>query len=144
MCVGATYRMRKKIYKMYHDAAAGVNKKLGLERGDNINLTGARNRTSEKYWQWLRESCNKLENKMVENMESLDYLNSEIIPAQPRVIGLSKMVENLRTNRGDILAEIEMLREAKTTQDFHLQGYAVDMENFPYSRCIFFVVSTSL
>ena len=81
---------------------------------------------------------------MVENMESLDYLNSEIIPAQPRVIGLSKMVENLRTNRGDILAEIEMLREAKTTQDFHLQGYAVDMENFPYSRCIFFVVSTSL
>lgn len=71
---------------MYHDAAAGVNKKLGLERGDNINLTGARNRTSEKYWQWLRESCNKLENKMVENMESLDNLNSEIIPAQPRVL----------------------------------------------------------
>ena len=71
---------------MHHDAAAGVNKKLGLERGDNINLTGARNRTSEKYWQWLRESCNKLENKMVENMESLDYLNSEIIPAQPRVL----------------------------------------------------------
>ena len=30
-----------KIYKMFYDAAAGVNKKWGLERGDNINITGA-------------------------------------------------------------------------------------------------------
>lgn len=106
---------------MFHDAFAGVNKKLGLERCDNINLTGARNRTSEKYWQWLRESCNKLENKMGKNMVSLDHLNSEIIRSQPRVIGLSKMVENLRTNRGDILAEIDELQqqaqEGRISQD---------------------------
>lgn len=118
---GSNIENARKKYKMFHDAAAEVNKKWGLERGDNINITGAKHRTSEEYWQWLRESCNDLEYKMGGNMESLDYLNNEIRRAEIRVKGLSKMVENLRANKDNILLEIEELQqeaqEGRITQE---------------------------
>lgn len=44
-----------------HDEFAEVNKKYGLDRGDDKRTTGAKHRTTEEYKQWLWEECNRLE-----------------------------------------------------------------------------------
>ena len=51
----------KKKFNELHDEFAEVNKKYGLDRGDNIHETGAKHRTTEEYKQWLWEECNRLE-----------------------------------------------------------------------------------
>ena len=118
---GSNIENARKKYKMFHDAAAEVNKKWGLERGTDINITGARHRTSEEYWQWLKDTCEDLEHKVGGRMEELNLLNKEINKATIKTKGLSKMVENLTRNRTDILQEIEALQkqadEGKVSQE---------------------------
>lgn len=135
---GSNIENARKKYKMFHDAAAEVNKKWGLERGDDINITGAKHRTSEEYWQWLKKTCENLEEKVGGHMEELNLLNKEIQRATIKTKGLSKMLENLQRNRTDYLLEIEDLKkqaqEGKITQEEmnrkteELQGKLNDVE----------------
>ena len=108
-------------FKDLHDQAAAVNAKWGLQRGEDISITGARHRTSEEYWQWLKDTCEELEHKVGGRMEELNLLNKEINRATIKTKGLSKMVENLTKNRADILQEIEGLQkqaeEGKVSQE---------------------------
>lgn len=111
----------RKKFDSLHDAVAAVNAKWGLERGDDVRLTGARHRTSEEYWQWLKETCENLEQKVGGLMEELNLLNREMQRTDIKTKGLAKMVENLNKNKANILQEIEELKKqaanGKITQE---------------------------
>lgn len=95
-----------------------MNKDWGLERGSDINTTGARHRTSEEYWQWLKDACNDLEKEMGNKeeeikgkQETLDFLDKEVRRTEIKAKGLSKMIENLTVTRNDIQQEIDELTQ---------------------------------
>ncbi len=52
-------RKAKDVFKKLHNEVAEVNEKWDLERGTDINITGALYRTSGEYWTWLRDKCNE-------------------------------------------------------------------------------------
>ena len=101
----------KHIFKELHDEAAKVNERYGLERGENINITGAKHRTSEEYWQYLRDRCNELEAETQDKQESLDFLDKEYRRTDIKVKGLSRMLENLTARKNDIVEDIRQLEE---------------------------------
>ena len=100
-----------KKWKAMHDEVATINKKWGLERGEDINVTGAKHRTSEEYWQYLRDKCNELEAETQDKQVSLDFLDKECRRTDIKVKGLSRMLENLTTRKNDIVEEIRQLEE---------------------------------
>ena len=101
----------KDVFKRLHDEVAEINKQYGLERGTDINTTGARHRTSEEYWQWLKDRCSEMENNLQGKKEELDFLNKEYRRTDIKVKGLSKMLENMKVSRNDIQEEIRQLEE---------------------------------
>ena len=111
----------RKKFDFLHDAVATVNAKWGLKRGDDINITGAKHRTSEEYWQWLKKTCEDLEQKVGGRIEELNLLNREMQRTDIKTKGLAKMVENLNKNKANILQEIEDLKKqaanGKITQE---------------------------
>ena len=103
---------RKRFYQL-HDAIAAVNAKWGLERGDNIQKTGAKHRTSEEYLLWLRDECNKLEQdygdvkeKVSGMKDSLKLLEGEIRRQEIKAKGLTTMIRNLEQKQEDLEAEV--------------------------------------
>ena len=101
----------QKIWKGIHDEVAEVNKKYNLERGDDINTTGARHRTSEEYWNWLRDKCNELENQKQGKEDALKFVDEEYRRTEIKMKGLSKMLLNLEVRKTDLLNEIYELEE---------------------------------
>ena len=101
---------RKKFLEL-HNEVAEINQKWGLERGTDINTTGAKHRTSEEYWQYLKDKCEQLEAETQDKQESLDFLDKEYRRTDIKVKGLSKMLENLTTRKNDIVEEIQQLEE---------------------------------
>ena len=76
-----------------------------------INTTGARHRTSEEYWQWLKDRCSEMENNLQGKKEELDFLDKEYRRTDIKVKGLSKMLENMKVSRNDIQEEIRQLEK---------------------------------
>lgn len=101
----------RKTFLSLHNEVAEINKQYGLERGTDINTTGARHRTSEEYWQWLKDRCGEMENNLQGKKEELDFLNKEYRRTDIKVKGLSKMLENMTVRRNDIQEEIGQLEE---------------------------------
>ena len=101
----------KDVFKRLHDEVAEINKQYGLERGTDINTTGAKHRTSEEYWQWLKDRCSEMENNLQGKKEEMDFLNKEYRRTDIKVKGLSKMLENMKVSRNDIQEEIRQLEE---------------------------------
>ncbi len=94
-----------------HDALAKVNAKWGLDRGDNIVLTGARHRSTEEYKRALSHECTALEKELATNTERLRLLHQEIVMAERRVKGLTTMVQNLEKQKATIETEQKRLAE---------------------------------
>ena len=101
----------RRTFLSLHNEVAEINKQYGLERGTDINTTGARHRTSEEYWQWLKDRCSEMENNLQGKKEELDFLNKEYRRTDIKVKGLSKMLENMQVSRNDIQEEIRQLEE---------------------------------
>jgi len=101
----------KDVFKRLHDEVAEINKQYGLERGTDINTTGAKHRTSEEYWQWLKDRCSEMENNLQGKKKELDFLDKEYRRTDIKVKGLSKMLENMKVSRNDIQEEIRQLEE---------------------------------
>jgi len=104
------YEYQKRMKKL-HDEFAEVNKKYGLERGDDITKTGAKHRTTEQYRDWLDEQSKNLEKEIDIKKATLRDLNSEIAKAERRVKGLTTMLSNLEVKKADIEQEIADLEE---------------------------------
>lgn len=108
---GNNKEQARRTFLSLHNEVAEINKQYGLERGTDINTTGARHRTSEEYWQWLKDRCGEMENNLQGKKDELDFLNKEYRRTDIKVKGLSKMLENMKVSRNDIQEEIRQLEE---------------------------------
>ncbi len=113
---GSKSEARKK-FKELHDRAALVNAKWKLERGDDINTTGARHRTSEEYWLELREKCNTLEKEEGSKQATIDILDKELRRAEIAQRGLTTMINNMTAERDALQQQIEELEERNNQMD---------------------------
>lgn len=118
----------REIFWNTHDAIAEVNAKWGLERGDNINITHAKHRTTEEYLLWLRESCNELEQKknglqgeLSGLQQSLKLLEGEIRKNEIKVKGLTTMINNKMTVLHDLEQEQEQAEASLLTSEYNKQ-----------------------
>lgn len=108
---GHTKAECRRKFKMLHDAVAKVNEKWNLERGSDINTSGARHRTSEEYWLWLRQRCNEMEKEKASQQEILDFLKREAHRAEIKSKGLSTMILNLQRRQQDLMQELQELQD---------------------------------
>ena len=118
----------REIFWNTHDAIAEVNAKWGLERGDNINITHAKHRTTEEYLLWLRESCNELEQKknglqgeLSGLQQSLKLLEGEIRKNEIKFKGLTTMINNKMTVLHDLEQEQEQAEASLLTSEYNKQ-----------------------
>lgn len=99
----------RKIFRELHDEFAKVNAKYGLERGDDIRVTGAKHRTTEEYKQWLWEECNRLEKEADGKRMVIRMLDDEIRRAEIKIKGLTTMINNLNEKKNNLLKEVDSL-----------------------------------
>lgn len=107
--LGGTKYECKNFFKNMHDELAEVNKKWGLERGQDINVTGAKHRTTEQYWKWLTDTCTELEKKHDELGVEIQSLERQKHKAKNAVKGLATMIANLNRKIDDLRTEISLL-----------------------------------
>ena len=101
---------RKKFQEM-HDSLSEVNRKYGLDRGDNIHETGAKHRTTEEYKQWLWEECNRLEKEADGKRMVIRMLDEEIRRAEIKIKGLTTIINNLNEKKNNLLKEVDSLEQ---------------------------------
>lgn len=95
--------------KQLHDEYALVNRKWGLDRGDDIKVTGARHRSIEEYHQLLDHQKKQLDSEIYNQRITKSKLDMEISKAEKRVKGLSTMLTNLEAKKNELEAEISSL-----------------------------------
>lgn len=116
--IGKNKHEARQVFLGWHDDLAEVNKKWGLERGQNVNNTGAKHRTTEQYWKWLNERCNELEQKHDGLDKKVSFLEKQQFQAQNAVKGLETMIANLNTKIDELNAEISYLEnDAEQNQE---------------------------
>lgn len=92
-----------------HTRLAEVNRKYGLDRGDDIHETGARHRSTAEYNRDLHRENVKLETLIDESREQLRQLEDEIRKSERRVKGLTTMITNLERQEAELNDEIVQL-----------------------------------
>lgn len=85
-----------------HTRLAEVNSKYGLDRGDDIQITGARHRSTAEYNRDLHRENAKLETLIDDNREQLSHLEDEIRKSERRVKGLTTMIANLERQEAEL------------------------------------------
>ena len=85
-----------------HTRLAEVNRKYGLDRGDDIQVTGARHRSTAEYNRDLHRENAKLETLIDNNREQLRQLKDEIWKSERRVKGLTTMIANLERQEAEL------------------------------------------
>ena len=109
--LGGKREAGKKKFQELHDEFAEVNKKYGLDRGDNIHETGAKHRTTEEYKQWLWGECNRLEKEADGKRMVICMLDEEISRAEIKIKGLTTMINNLNEKKNNLLKEVDNLEQ---------------------------------
>lgn len=92
-----------------HTRLAEVNRKYGLDRGDDIHETGARHRSTAEYNRDLHRENARLETLIDDNREQLRQLEDEIRKSKRRVKGLTTMIANLERQETELNDEIARL-----------------------------------
>lgn len=88
-----------------HTRLAEVNRKYGLDRGDDIQVTGARHRSTAEYNRDLHRENARLETLIDDNREQLRQLEDEIRKSERRVKGLTTMIANLERQEAELYEE---------------------------------------
>lgn len=92
-----------------HTRLAEVNRKYGLDRGDDIHETGARHRSTAEYNRDLHRENARLETLIDDNREQLRQLEDEVRKSERRVKGLTTMIANLERQEVELNDEIARL-----------------------------------
>lgn len=92
-----------------HTRLAEVNRKYGLDRGDDIHETGARHRSTAEYNRDLHRENARLETLISDKSEQLTQLEEQIKQAVKRVKGLTTMIANLEKHQNELTSEIAQL-----------------------------------
>ncbi len=85
-----------------HTRLAEVNRKYGLDRGDDIHETGARHRSTAEYNRNLHRENAKLETLISDKSGLLSQLEDQIKKAETRVKGLTTMIANLERQEAEL------------------------------------------
>ena len=99
----------KQYMRDLHTRLAEVNRKYGLNRGDDIHETGARHRSTAEYNRDLHRENARLETLIDDNREQLRQLEDEIRKSERRVKGLTTMIANLERQETELNDEIAQL-----------------------------------
>ena len=94
-----------------HSRLAEVNEKYGLERGDDITITGAKHKSTETYRRELADECRTLSNEVGMKKTLLSGLNRSITKAETRIKALQTMVSNLEKAEAEKQATIAELED---------------------------------
>ena len=94
-----------------HSRLAEVNEKYGLERGDDITITGAKHKSTETYRRELADECRALSNEVGMKKTLLSGLNRSITKAETKIKALQTMVSNLEKAEADKQATIAELED---------------------------------
>ena len=86
-----------------------MNRKYGLDRGDDIHETGARHRSTAEYNRDLHRENARLETLIDDNREQLRQIKDEIRKSERRVKGLTTMIANLERQEAELNDEIARL-----------------------------------
>ena len=92
-----------------HSRLAEVNRKYGLDRGDDIRETGARHRSTDEYNRNLHRENSRLESLISDRQMLLGKLDDQIRKAERRVKGLTTMIANLERQEVELNDEIAQL-----------------------------------
>ena len=92
-----------------HTRLAEVNRKYGLDRGDDIQVTGARHRSTAEYNRDLHRENAQLETLISDKSGQLGQLEEQIKKAETRVKGLTTMIANLERLEVELNDEIAQL-----------------------------------
>ena len=92
-----------------HTRLAEVNRKYGLDRGDDIHETGAHHRSTSEYNRDLHRENARLETLIDDNREQLRQLEEETRKSERRVKGLTTMIANLERQEVELNNEIARL-----------------------------------
>ena len=103
---GKTKIEAKQHMRDLHTRLAEVNRKYGLDRGDDIHETGARHRSTAEYNRDLHRENARLETLIDDNREQLRQLEDEIRKSERRVKGLTTMIANLERQEVELNDEI--------------------------------------
>ena len=102
----ARLRMRE-----LHSRLAEVNEKYGLERGNDITITGAKHKSTEVYRRELADECRTLSEDVETKKVLLSALNNSITKAETRIKALQTMVSNLEKAEAEKQATIAELED---------------------------------
>ena len=94
-----------------HSRLAEVNEKYGLERGDDITITGAKHKSTETYRRELADECRTLSNEVGMKKTLLSGLNRSITKAETKIKALQTMVSNQEKAEADKQATIAELED---------------------------------
>lgn len=93
-----------------HSKLAEVNEKYGLERGDDITVTGVKHKSTEVYRRELADECRTLSDEVGTKKMLLSSLNHSITKAEARIKALQTMVcnlEKMEVEKQATIAELE-------------------------------------
>lgn len=110
---------------LHTEFAEEVGKKYGMERGDSVEKTGAKHRTTEEYRKWLWNEAQRKEEEVEESVKAikgnektiqgqktiLDSQSRAIKHASARLKAIQTMVKNLETHKADLEAENSKLQQ---------------------------------
>ena len=94
-----------------HSRLAEDNEKYGLERGDDITVTGAKHKSTETYRRELATECRTLSDDVRVKRNILSNLNHAIAKAETRIKALLTMVGNLEKAEAEKQATIAELED---------------------------------
>lgn len=115
-----------------HTRLAEVNRKYGLDRGDDIQVTGARHRSTAEYNRDLHRENARLETLIDDNREQLRQLEDEIRKSERRVKGLTTMIANLERQEAELndgIAQLEADIENGAGDVSELRCRIAELEN---------------
>lgn len=92
-----------------HTRLSEVNRKYGLDRGDDIYATRSRHRSTAEYNRDLHRENAKLETLIDNNREHLHQPEDEIRKSERRVKDLTTMIANLERQEAELNDEIARL-----------------------------------
>lgn len=104
--VAASEKMRE-----WHDWYASVNEKWGLERGDDIHVSGAKHRNLDEYHRDLKREIRDMEQMKANEQSILESIKANVKTATTRKEGLCSMISNLENRQKNAFEKLSSLEE---------------------------------
>lgn len=89
-----------------HDRLAAVNARWGLERGDDVHVTGAKNRSLRQYHADLARKCLEQETQIEDNELTIGQQKDDIAKDEKKIKSLNTMISNLEARKSECEKEM--------------------------------------